>query len=270
MKTSIRYCFIFLGLMAHSLLSAEQYELKSDEVSQSHGAEARVEAGVRFEPVHWFDIHIEESARFSFDGTIKSYSKLQLNFPFSRYFGMGLEYAFIVKHSDEKNTQKHRVGGYAELTFHPGRWKISLKERPLLTMRFDSINSAEKNKYDWKLRSKLAVQYNVPGKPVKPYIAFELENTLNAKAITGYVYDEQTATTTTYDFKGNYINKIRPEIGVKYTPRKRHHFNFFYKFDTSFDRSYNITHKSSKLEVTRSKSFTHIFGVTYTFDAGKK
>lgn len=253
-------------LTAAPAVFADEYELKSDAVETTTGVEAWIDAGVKFEIAKWFELGVNESARFRFGQSVKSYTHVNLDFPINQYFGMGADYIFIYRHKDDKNRIKHRVGAYAEVHFHPGRWRISLKERPYLTMRFDSINSAEKNKFDWRLRSKLSVQYNVPGKPVKPYLSFTLDNTLNAKSITGKITDEDNNSVTYYDFKGNYVSKLRPQIGVKYTPARNHHLNFYYMFDADFARDYNITHKDSKLEVTRQRDFMHVIGVAYTFD----
>ncbi len=266
----INHILLLLCLTLPTALFAGQYELKSDEVVKSHGAEAWVEAGVTFEPAKWLEIGVNESARFNFSGTIKSHTQAAFDFITCKYLTLGLDYTLLYTHKENKDLLKHRIGASAELIFHPGRWRIALRARPMLTMRFDSINTAEKNKYDWHLRSRLHVQYNIPGKPIKPYLSVEVENTLNAKSITGYVYNEDADMTTTYDFKGNYISMIRPAIGVKYTPAKNHHLNFFYKFSADFDRDYNITKKARKLEVSRERDFKHIIGVAYNFTVKPK
>ena len=131
--------------------------------------------------------------------------------------------------------------------------KLSLRERLLCDIRTDSVNLLEKQQYEWLLRSRLAAEFYVPGKPVKPYAWIELENTLNA---------------TEYQQKDGhqYISQVRTQAGVKWRFSRRSSLDFYYRFQYGYNRDVNITKRKGYIQLTEETSYLHAIGVTYNLD----
>ena len=131
--------------------------------------------------------------------------------------------------------------------------KLSLRERLLCDIRTDSVNLLEKQQYEWLLRSRLAAEFYVPGKPVKPYAWIELENTLNA---------------TEYQQKNGhqYISQVRTQAGVKWRLSRRSSLDFYYRFQYGYNRDVNITKRKGYIQLTEETSYLHAIGVTYNLD----
>ena len=131
--------------------------------------------------------------------------------------------------------------------------KLSLRERLLCDIRTDSVNLLEKQQYEWLLRSRLAAEFYVPGKPVKPYAWIELENTLNA---TEYQQKEGH----------QYISQVRTQAGVKWRLSRRSILDFYYRFQYGYNRDVNITKRKGYIQLTEETSYLHAIGVTYNLD----
>ena len=131
--------------------------------------------------------------------------------------------------------------------------KLSLRERLLCDIRTDSVNLLEKQQYEWLLRSRLAAEFYVPGKPVKPYAWIELENTLNA---------------TEYQQKDGhqYISQVRTQAGVKWRLSRRSSLDFYYRFQYGYNRDVNITKRKGYIQLTEETSYLHAIGVAYNLD----
>ena len=131
--------------------------------------------------------------------------------------------------------------------------KLSLRERLLCDIRTDSVNLLEKQQYEWLLRSRLAAEFYVPGKPVKPYAWIELENTLNA---------------TEYQQKDGhqYISQVRTQAGVKWRLTRRSSLDFYYRFQYGYNRDINVTKRKGYIQLTEETSYLHAIGVTYNLD----
>ena len=131
--------------------------------------------------------------------------------------------------------------------------KLSLRDRLLCDIRTDSVNLLEKQQYEWLLRSRLAAEFYVPGKPVKPYAWIELENTLNA---------------TEYQQKDGhqYISQVRTQAGVKWRLSRRSSLDFYYRFQYGYNRDVNITKRKGYIQLTEETSYLHAIGVAYNLD----
>lgn len=131
--------------------------------------------------------------------------------------------------------------------------KLSLRERLLCDIRTDSVNILEKQQYEWLLRSRLAAEFYVPGKPVKPYAWIELENTLNA---------------TEYQQKDGhqYISQVRTQAGVKWRLSRRSSLDFYYRFQYGYNRDINVTKRKGRIQLTEETSYLHAIGVAYNLD----
>ncbi len=70
---------------------------------------------------------------------------------------------------------------------------------------------------------------------------------------------------------GNYINRIRTNLGLKWRLDSRSSVDFYYRFDVGTNRDINIDYKKDDVTikavyVTNERDYTHILGVAYTFD----
>lgn len=192
----------------------------------------------------------------------KSYTTLSLAYTPIEYVKLDAGYTLrILGRKDWSNPNefiRHRVFFGVTGSYKTQYAKLYLRERFLLEMRTDSVNTDEKQAYAWLLRSRLGADFYVPGKPVKPYIWAELENTLNAP-----------------EFQQNngqqFITNVRLQAGVKWRITKLSSLNFYYRFTYGYDRDINVNKsyysgKTLKLRLDEQKEFQHAIGVQYSLD----
>ena len=192
----------------------------------------------------------------------KSYTTLSLAYTPIEYVKLDAGYTLRIlgrkDWSDPNEFIRHRVFFGVTGSYKTQYAKLYLRERFLLEMRTDSVNTDEKQAYAWLLRSRLGVDFYVPGKPVKPYIWAELENTLNAP-----------------EFQQNngqqFITNVRLQAGVKWRITKLSSLNFYYRFTYGYDRDINVNKsyysgKTLKLRLDEQKEFQHAIGVQYSLD----
>ena len=192
----------------------------------------------------------------------KSYTTLTLAYAPIEYVKLDAGYTLRIfgrkGWSDPKEFIRHRVffgvtGSYKTLYA-----KVYLRERFLLDMRTDSVNTDEKNAYCWALRSRVGADFYIPGKPVKPYLWAELENTLNVPE-----YQRKNGQ--------QFITNVRVQGGVKWRLTRRSSLNFYYRFTYGYDRDINVNAsyyngKTLKLRLVEDKEYLHTIGITYNFD----
>ena len=185
------------------------------------------------------------------------HSGIGLSYKVNSYFSVGTEYNFIViNHDGKKSTDyqkywdfRHRVRLNLIASYDVGQWKFSLRERPQMTIRTDSINPLEKRKAEFVLRSRLKAQYKCRRLPLEPYVAFEVYNTLNAPK-----------------FVSNYVEKLRSEIGLDYVLNRRSSMTFYYRFDYATTKDVNLKKSTGALKsIITEKSYNHILGVFYSY-----
>ena len=154
---------------------------------------------------------------------------------------------------------RHRVFFGVTGSYKTQYAKLYLRERFLLDMRTDSVNTDEKSAYAWLLRSRLGADFYVPGKPVKPYMWAELENTLNAPE-----FQQKNGQ--------QFITNVRLQAGVKWRLTRLSSLNFYYRFTYGYDRDINVNRsyytkgKALNLRLDEQKEFQHAIGVQYSFD----
>ena len=192
----------------------------------------------------------------------KSYTTLSLAYTPIEYVKLDAGYTLRIlgrkDWSDPNEFIRHRVFFGVTGSYKTQYAKLYLRERFLLEMRTDSVNRDEKQAYAWLLRSRLGADFYVPGKPVKPYIWAELENTLNAP-----------------EFQQNngqqFITNVRLQAGIKWRITKLSSLNFYYRFTYGYDRDINVNKsyysgKTLKLRLDEQKEFQHSIGVQYSLD----
>lgn len=187
----------------------------------------------------------------------KSYTTIALAYSPIKYLKFDVGYTLRLlggKYwSDYNEYLRHRLHIGLTGIYDTHYVKLSLRERLLCDIRTDSVNLLEKQQYEWLLRSRLAAEFYVPGKPVKPYAWIELENTLNA---TEYQQKEGH----------QYISQVRTQAGVKWRLSRRSSLDFYYRFQYGYNRDINITKRKGYIQLTEETSYLHAIGVTYNLD----
>lgn len=138
------------------------------------------------------------------------YSVLAVSYEFCPWFKAGADYNFIAVKRDEGWEFRNRSNIDLTASYKPApRWRLSLRERFRITSTNKRSDPALEANPAWIMRSRLMAEYDVRPLPIRPYVYLELSNTLNAPNITG-----------------NYIDKIRTSLGVKYALSPRSEFDF--------------------------------------------
>lgn len=187
----------------------------------------------------------------------KSYTTVSLAYSPIKYLKFDVGYTLRLlggkDWSDYNEYLRHRLHIGLTGIYDTHYVKLSLRERLLCDIRTDSVNLLEKQQYEWLLRSRLAAEFYVPGKPVKPYAWIELENTLNA---------------TEYQQKDGhqYISQVRTQAGVKWRLSRRSSLDFYYRFQYGYNRDVNITKRKGYIQLTEETSYLHAIGVAYNLD----
>ena len=189
----------------------------------------------------------------------KSYTTLALAYAHPEFSYLKVDAGYTLRllgnkgWSDPNKFLRHRVFFGLTGSYKTDLAKIYLRERLVCDMRTDSVNTEEKSPYAWSLRSRLGTEFTVPGKPVKPYLWVELENTLNAPE-----YQQKDGQ--------QFISCVRTQAGVKWRLTRLSSLDFFYRFQYGYGRDINITKKKSYIELTEEKTFVHAIGIVYNLD----
>lgn len=201
-------------------------------------------------------VAIDTSYGASFD---KSYTTLSLAYAHPEFNYIKLDAGYTLRLLGNKGWSapnefiRHRVFFGVRGAYTGSIAKVYLRERVLCEMRTDSVNPLEKNQYNWLLRSRLGSEFIVPGKPVKPYLWLELENTLNVPE-----YQRKNGM--------QYLSHVRAQAGVKWRLTRLSSLDFFYRFQYGYDRDINITKTKGYIQLTEEKSFLHAVGIIYNLD----
>ena len=189
----------------------------------------------------------------------KSYTTLSLAYAHPEFKYIKVDAGYTLRllgnkgWSDPNEFLRHRVFFGVRGSYSGQIAKIYLRERVLCDMRTDSVNLLEQNQYNWLLRSRIGSEFTVPGKPVKPYLWLELENTLNVPE-----YQRKDGM--------QYLSHVRTQAGVKWRLTKLSSLDFFYRFQYGYDRDINITKTKGYIHLIEEKTFVHAIGIVYNID----
>ena len=189
----------------------------------------------------------------------KSYTTLSLAYAHPEFQYIKVDAGYTLRlfgnkgWSDPNEFLRHRVFFGIRGSYSGRIAKIYLRERVVCDMRTDSVNLLEKNQYNWLLRSRIGSEFTVQGKPVKPYLWLEVENTLNVPE-----YQRKNGM--------QYISHVRTQAGVKWRVSRLSSLDFFYRFQYGYDRDINITKKKGYIQLTEEQTFVHAIGISYNFD----
>lgn len=171
--------------------------------------------------------------------------------------------------NDVNKYLRHRVNIDATGQVSLGSWKLSLRERLMMDARADEIDSREKNALDLVLRSRLQAVYNIP--PIKKMsmsivAKMEIFNTLNA--IEDVYFESLEGTMQSMDpihVGGQYINELRPEIGLQWKFNKKHTVNLAYRYNYVYSRDIHVL-DDGNVHLTHAYTHKHVMLLTYKLD----
>ena len=261
---------VFLSiLLLTSTLGAWAWSYDSETATTTHSAQWRMGADFTKKWNNGLRLGISEELRFDLYNSAtgpafrKSFTTVALGYTPVKYVKFDLGYTLKVlgpdstwsttKKADANEYLRHRVFFSVTGSYKFDYAKIYLRERVLMEARTDSINTLEKSKYAWQLRSRIGADFYVPGKPVKPYVWCELANTLNAPE-----YQQKNG--------HQFICNVRTQAGVKWRITKLSSLDFYYRFTYGYDRDINITKTKGYIQLTEDTLYQHAIGVTYNLD----
>lgn len=141
-----------------------------------------------------------------------------------------------------------------------GQWSLSLREGVMLDARCDDVDSREKNAVDFTLRSRLQAVYSIPETPLGIVGKFEILNTLNAPV--AYLNSIANSQSPSY---GQYINELRPELGLQWKITKQHSLTLSYRYNYMYDRGISVDDTTGDISLTHKYTTKHLILLAYKF-----
>lgn len=242
MKRFLSILLLFLPLLVSS------QEIESEATQSSRFAEAHIIASYVQSFDHGLSLTLEEEIRSA--PTHRSHTTIGLGYNPIQY--LSLSAAYVLKlygdqgWADVNKFLRHRVNLDVTGQVSLGQWKLSLRERLMMDARADEIDLREKNRVDYVLRSRLQAAYAIPNQPLSIVGKMEVFNTLNAK------------------YFGQYINELRPEIGLQWKVNKHHTLSLAYRYNYIYSRSIDMLN-SGKVALEHEYKHKHVILLTYKF-----
>lgn len=248
MKLGFRQIFILASLLFIPGLICGQ-EIISEDTTSVQTPELHVIASFVKSFDHGIKLTLEEELRSA--PSHRSHTTISLGYTPIKYLSLSAGYVLKLYGnqgwSDINKFLRHRVNIDATGQVTLGQWKLSLRERLMLDARADEIDLREKNRVDYILRSRLQASYSIPNQPLSIVAKMELFNTLNAK------------------YFGQYINEMRPEIGIQWKINKKNTLNASYRYNYVYSRDIDIL-DNEDIHLTHTYTHKHIILLTYKFD----
>lgn len=239
--------FLPVLLLCFPVLVCAQDIVSADTTSTQY-AEAHIIASFVKSFNHGLSLTFEEEIRSA--PAHRSHTTISLGYAPIKY--LSLSAAYVLKlygnqgWSDVNKFLRHRVNLDVTGQVSFGQWKLSLRERLMMDARADEIDLREKNRVDWVLRSRLQAQYSIPNQPLSLIAKMEIFNTLNAK------------------YFGQYINELRPELGLQWKVDKHNALTLAYRYNYVYSRSVDFL-DSSAVSLEHDYTHKHIILLTYKF-----
>lgn len=248
MKLGFRKIFILVSLLIIPGLICGQ-EIISEDTTSVQTPELHVIASFVKSFDHGIKLTLEEELRSA--PSHRSHTTISLGYTPIKYLSLSAGYVLKLYGnqgwSDINKFLRHRVNIDVTGQVTLGQWKLSLRERLMLDARADEIDLREKNRVDYILRSRLQASYSIPNQPLSIVAKMELFNTLNAK------------------YFGQYINEMRPEIGIQWKINKKNTLNASYRYNYVYSRDIDILDNEG-IHLTHTYTHKHIILLTYKFD----
>lgn len=142
-------------------------------------------------------------------------SKVDASFQIIRkFFKVGVAYYAMAKHNDENYYFNQRFQGYLNGKYTVRRFSFALKTLYQMSYRPEK---EEKKQWENYWRNKLSVTFKVPKIPMYPYVSAEMFFQTN-------------------NYKGNEIDMMRYEGGLKYEFNKRNALELYYRYEDEFNK----------------------------------
>ena len=258
-----------IGLLLLCSISALAWNYDSEAATTTNVAQMRFGASFNKKWDHglrllvsedlWFDVYNSKVGPYF----RKSYTTLDFSYKPIEYVKFDVGYTLKMlgpdstwsdsKKADPKEWIRHRVFFSVTGSYNFDYAKIYLRERVQLDMRTDSVNLKERNQYDWCLRSRVGSEFVVPGKPVKPYLWLEVDNTLNVPE-----YQQRNG--------HQYVSSVRTQAGVKWRLTRLSSLDFYYRFTYGYNRDINVTKSKGYVQLTEKTTYMHTLAVRYNLD----
>ncbi len=155
---------------------------------------------------------------------------------------------------------RHRLGVNFTASYKTGKWTFSEKESLQFTHRQGEMNTWQNPRNALTLRSRAKVEYKLDRK-IRPFLCFEMRNTLNAVSLGEYAYDDvnHRYTTPSGEVEGErgwmadgfhdvYVNRFRLEPGIKFKIDKKHSMTVYTLVDYCYDRDVDISADGKRLK----------------------
>ncbi len=252
---SIRKKIILLAFLS-SFVPSFAYEINEHRAETNSDFTTRIGFDIKRKIYKGFSLTFSEEARFKTNSSKfdRLYSILSFDYKVNNYFKTGIGYTYmLINNGNKEFNHRHRINLDLVASYSVNQWNFSLRERPELFVRMGEVNPLKVANPTIDLRSRIMVEYSIRNKPLKPRLAFEIFNTLNAPKFA----------------KGNYITRYRTEVGLKWEMVDYHVLNIYYRFDIDNARDISIDYVANNIDcvdLTYKRSYKHILGIAYTFD----
>lgn len=261
--------FLILLILATFLVPASMMPVIAQEVPEVETIEKTVPADVRGRVDVDFDIPITDRLSFTVNNELRFRNNLSridrnyllgsLGYEVCDYFSVSAGYIFMSFLTqgqvwyDAHWEYRHRVFSDLKGQIEYGNWKFSLTERPLVNIRAWGPDPDVLPKYEWIIRSKFKVDYEIPHTDLSPYFFTELSNTLNTGTYGG----------------GAFIDRTRFSLGLKWDATDNFGMELYYYFDIRNSRKVDDTHGSDgsvyTVYLTKQTQYVHVLGLSFNF-----
>lgn len=168
------------------------------------------------------------------------------------WLSVGADYTFIAVRRN--GGWEYRNRGNADVTFRyapAGRWRLSLRERVRVTSANRPADPRAEANPAWSLRSRLTVEYRPARAAWSPYASCEVAGTLNAPPDAG-----------------QYVERIRTTLGVKWALSARSRLDLFCRYDRDTSKEPDYAGDVLRCVVVEREN-RYILGVSYELTLGR-
>lgn len=239
-------------LLLTTLAGAQTKELEYTGLKPTFQTGARFDANLEVSLIpKTLKMTFQEEIRVNenFSHLQRSYTSADLEYKILPWLKIGAAYSFILNNSDEKRWNiRHRGSLYLTESLEAGRWTFSLRERLQATHRTDSVNTYQSPKTEISLKTRLKIDYDIPGNHLNPYISAETRFLLNGVRPSRFVYVESDGrwTNPQPEYSDIYLNRIRLKMGTGYKHSKKNEFDFYLIADLNYDLDIDFNSKGKQ------------------------
>lgn len=249
----------FFGYM--TAIAQDDVRVETVETVVDPDVRARVDVDFNIPITDDFSFTINNEIRFKNDISRfdRNYLLGSLNYEVCDYFSASAGYIFMSFLTqgqvwyDAHWEYRHRVFVDLKGQIEAGDWKFSLTERPLVNIRAWGPDPDVLPKYEWIIRSKFKVDYEIPRTDLTPFFFTELSNTLNTGNYGG----------------GPFVDRLRFSLGLNWEFTDNFDMELYYYFDIRNSRKVDETHGSDggiyTVYLTKQRQYVHVLGLSFNF-----